>query len=69
MKIQKGDKVAIVSLSSGILGEEFIKHELDIALLHKMKFNEELAKKKINKLDDINGTIKDTINIFNNFRI
>ena len=32
MKIQKGDKVAIVSLSSGILGEEFIKHELDIAL-------------------------------------
>jgi len=31
-KIKKGDKVAIVSLSSGILGEEFIKHELEIGL-------------------------------------
>lgn len=31
-KLNKGDKVAIVSLSSGVLGEEFCKHELDIAL-------------------------------------
>lgn len=31
-KLEKGDKIAIVSLSSGILGEPFIKHELDIAL-------------------------------------
>lgn len=29
--LKKGDKVAIVSLSSGILGEEFISHEVDIA--------------------------------------
>lgn len=28
----KGDKVAIVSLSSGILGETFIKHELDLGV-------------------------------------
>lgn len=27
-----GDKVAIVSLSSGILGEDFIKHELDLGI-------------------------------------
>lgn len=31
-KLQKGDKVAIVSLSSGVLGEDFCSHELDIAL-------------------------------------
>ena len=31
-KLNKGDKVAIVSLSSGILGESFIKHELDLGL-------------------------------------
>lgn len=31
-KLEKGDKVAIVSLSSGILGEPFCKHELDISL-------------------------------------
>ena len=53
-------------LNKETMKEYITKHELDIALLHKMKFNEELAKKKINKLDDINGTIKDTINIFNN---
>lgn len=29
--LQPGDKVAIVSLSSGILGEPFVKHEVDIA--------------------------------------
>ena len=31
-KLQKGDKVAIISLSSGILGSPFCKHELAIAL-------------------------------------
>jgi len=31
-KLEKGDKVAIVSLSSGILGESFIKHELDLGI-------------------------------------
>lgn len=28
--LKKGDKVAIVSLSSGILGEDFAKHQLDL---------------------------------------
>ena len=31
-KLNKGDKVAIVSLSSGLLGMPFCKHELDIGL-------------------------------------
>ena len=31
-KLQKGDKIAIVSLSSGVLGEDFCRHELEIAL-------------------------------------
>lgn len=30
--LKAGDKVAIVSLSSGILGEDFIKHELDLGI-------------------------------------
>lgn len=30
--LAKGDKVAIISLSSGMLGEEFAKHELEIGL-------------------------------------
>ena len=30
--LQKGDKVAIVSLSRGLLGEPFIKHELDLGI-------------------------------------
>lgn len=30
--LRKGDKVAIVSLSYGVLGEDKVKHELDIAL-------------------------------------
>ncbi len=30
--LKKGDKVAIVSLSSGVLGESFVRHELDIAI-------------------------------------
>ena len=31
-KLQRGDKVAIVSLSSGILGEEYCKHQLDLGI-------------------------------------
>ena len=31
-RLKKGDKVAIVSLSSGILGEPFAKHELDLGI-------------------------------------
>lgn len=31
-RLKTGDKVAIVSLSSGILGESFIKHELDLGI-------------------------------------
>ena len=31
-RLKKGDKVAIVSLSSGILGENFVKHELDLGV-------------------------------------
>ena len=31
-KLNKGDKVAIVSLSSGILGMPYCEHELKIAL-------------------------------------
>ena len=45
--------------------ENIIKKELDIALLHKMRYNEELAKKKINKINELNNTIKNTVSIFN----
>ena len=31
-KLNKGDKVAIISLSRGLLGMPFCKHELDIAI-------------------------------------
>ena len=31
-KLKKGDKIAIVSLSSGVLGEEFVKHELFLGI-------------------------------------
>ena len=31
-KLKKGDKVAIISLSRGLLGNDSVKHELDIAL-------------------------------------
>ena len=37
-KLQKNDKVAIVSLSSGILGESFIKFELDIGIKRLKEF-------------------------------
>ena len=46
--------------------ENIMKKELDIALLHKMRYNEELAKRKINKITELNNTIKNTVNIFNN---
>lgn len=34
----KGDKVAVVSLSNGILGENFAKHELDLGLKRMKEF-------------------------------
>lgn len=37
-KLNKGDKIAIVSLSSGLLGMPFCKHELDIAIKRLREF-------------------------------
>lgn len=37
-KLNKGDKIAIVSLSSGLLGMSFCKHELDIAIKRLKEF-------------------------------
>ena len=37
-KLNKGDKVAIVSLSKGILGESFAKHELDLGIKRLKEF-------------------------------
>ena len=37
-RLKKGDKVAIVSLSSGILGEAFAKHELDLGVKRLKEF-------------------------------
>lgn len=37
-KLKKGDKVAIISLSSGILGEPFVKHELDLGVKRMEEF-------------------------------
>lgn len=37
-KLNKGDKVAIVSLSTGLLGMPFIKHELDLGIKRLKKF-------------------------------
>jgi len=65
-KEKEAQRKFLSELNKENMKEYIIKHELDIALLHKMKFNELLAKKKIEKLDDINGTIKNTVNIFNN---
>ncbi len=31
-KLKKGDKVAIVSLSSGMLGEDFCRHNIEIGV-------------------------------------
>ena len=36
--LKKGDKVAIVSLSSGILGEPYIKHELNLGIKRLKEF-------------------------------
>ena len=36
--LKNGDKVAIVSLSSGVLGESFIKHELEIGIKRLKEF-------------------------------
>ena len=64
-KEKESQRKFLSELNKENMKEYIIKHELDIALLHKMKFNELLAKKKIDKLDDINGTIKNTVDIFN----
>ena len=37
-KLRKGDKIAIVSLSRGILGMPFCKHQLDIAIKRLKEF-------------------------------
>lgn len=37
-RLKRGDKVAIVSLSSGILGEAFAKHELDLGVKRMEEF-------------------------------
>ena len=37
-RLKRGDKVAIVSLSSGILGEPFIKYELDLGVKRMEEF-------------------------------
>lgn len=37
-KLKQGDKIAIVSLSRGILGMPFCKHELDIAIKRLKEF-------------------------------
>lgn len=37
-KLQKGDKVAIVSLSSGMLGEEFCSHNIEIGVKRLKEF-------------------------------
>ena len=67
LKKEKEAQIKFLSeLNKENMKEYIIKKELDIALLHKMRFNEELAKKKINKIDEINDTIKNTVNIFNN---
>lgn len=36
--LSRGDKIAIVSLSSGILGEPFVKHELDLGIKRMKEF-------------------------------
>ena len=64
-KEKEAQRKFLSELNKENMKEYMIKKELDIALLHKMRFNEELAKKKINKLDEINATIKNTVNIFN----
>ena len=43
--------------------DEIIKHELDIALYHKMKYTDELTKRKIDKLNNLNNLIKKGVNV------
>ena len=38
-RLKKGDKVAIVSLSRGLLGMPFCKHELDLGLKRLKEFD------------------------------
>lgn len=41
--LKKGDKIAIVSLSSGILGENFVKHEYDLGVKRLKEFGLEVV--------------------------
>ena len=47
-KLRKGDKVAIVSLSSGMLGEEFCSHNIEIGV-KRLKWISWRSRKKITK--------------------
>ena len=66
LKEQEAQRKFLSELAKENQKENIIKQELDIALLHKMRYNEELAKKKINKITELNNTIKNTVNIFYN---
>ena len=46
--------------------ENLIKHELDIALYHKMKYNDKIIDRKIDKISNLNEVIEKSINIFDN---
>ena len=43
--------------------DEIIRHELDIALYHKMKYTDELTNRKIDKLSNLNSIIKKSVNV------
>ena len=45
-KLRKGDKVAIVSLSSGMLGEEFCSHNIEIGVKRLKEYGLEQFKNK-----------------------
>ena len=47
-KLRKGDKVAIVSLSSGMLGEEFCSHNIEIGVKRLKEYGLEPAGTEIN---------------------
>lgn len=42
-KLRKGDKVAIVNLSSGMLGEEFCSHNIEIGVKRLKEYGLELV--------------------------
>ena len=46
--------------------ERLIKHELDIALYHKMKYNDKIIDRKIDKITNLNDVIQKSIYIFDN---